>query len=444
MIFAATVIKFIDTDDEPPQDRLETVRQIFVEAGSDSPYSALDTLYHQILSMRSIKWEKVQPILRLLVTPHEYLASLRDEDDTDTPWRSPANIARLLGVQEAQILVTLHKLHSVLRFRSDNDDNYDDVDDDNDNDSYNYDDDDGYNVYIAHATFTEFLGDRCRSAKFYTPKMTQSEYCELLAMFSLRTLSDLAHNYPPYHIGSFTEAMSSWEKEFRTMDGQVRTLVLWGWTYWKDVTSPLSLDLVEALCSLDIYHFIGIWYRDNFDLERLQADLKRDIHLEEQIKLAKSRESMPRQFIERLELLQGIEALTLAFLPDTRGNSVFWWIRLAEQCCWRPPARVPSLDMVGAFLPRDSRPQGFLVLPPDSSRYGMSVPGHWITASITKGNFELESKLYDAANWRSNDEKKRILLEDIRNNTSYSVSKGIVEPSQGASENGSGAASKAP
>ncbi|EEB91176.1 hypothetical protein MPER_10505 [Moniliophthora perniciosa FA553] len=68
-IFAATVIKYIDTDDELPQDRLATILCTYVERESDSPYSDLDLLYHQILSTCR-RWEKVQAVLCLLVSPH--------------------------------------------------------------------------------------------------------------------------------------------------------------------------------------------------------------------------------------------------------------------------------------------------------------------------------------------------------------------------------------
>ncbi|KAK7026694.1 hypothetical protein VNI00_015567 [Paramarasmius palmivorus] len=190
MIFAVTVIKYIDTREELPQDRLETVRQIFVEADTDSPYSVLDLLYHQILSTCG-KWDKVQCVLRLLVTPHQPLHELhRHIGDSNVAWRSPAMIGLFLDVQEARVRVMLDKLHSVLRIPSDEEHDSRRTNGSNDSHFNKHPD----NVYIAHATFTEFLGDRCRSAQFYTPIMTQSEYCELLSMFSLRHLSELADN----------------------------------------------------------------------------------------------------------------------------------------------------------------------------------------------------------------------------------------------------------
>ncbi|KAK7026688.1 hypothetical protein VNI00_015561 [Paramarasmius palmivorus] len=412
MIFAVTVISYVDTRDDPPQDRLATVRHIFVKDGTDSPYSALDTLYHQILSTCGSKWEEVQPILRLLVT-HEYPGSPEDRVFDHTPWRSPAMIAFCLGVSEARVQVTLEKLHSVLLIHSDEEDNIN-------------------HVSIAHATFTEFLSDCCRSAGFYTPKMTQSEHCEILALFSLRTLRDLAHEYPPYHIHSFAEAMLLWEKKWKGINtGSLRTLVLNGWSLWRSITSPLSPDLVKVLSNLDIYHFISLWHQDWFNRHHWEVtfagDLKGGIHLEEQIELAKSRESMPREFTERLKLFEGIDVMNLAFPSDTTGNFVFWGTRWAEQCCWRPLA-VSSLNMVDAFLPRGSASNGFLVLPSDSSHCEMSVPEDWIIASITKENSELELELYDAINWRGAcDEERYMLLGDIRNNTSFTVANDIVQ-----------------
>ncbi|KAK7033676.1 hypothetical protein VNI00_012676 [Paramarasmius palmivorus] len=417
MIFAATIIKFIDSDDEPPQDRLETVRQIFVEVGSDSPYAALDALYHQILSTCG-KWDKVQPVLQLLVTPHSY-------HDTRTPWRSPAMIARFLDVREAQVLVTLDKLHSVLRIPSGNGDEHPE------------------NVYVAHATFTEFLGDCSRSAEFYTPKMSESEYCEFVALFSLRTLSDLAHHYPPYHIHSFADATLVWEGKWDDINIPLQRLVMDGWTYWAGSTFPLSINLVKALSDFDPYHFICLWFREQFTqfLGRIisQADSSMFGYItrpETRIELAKSRESLlPRQFIESLELLEGIEVLNLAFPPDTEGNLVFWGTRWMEQWLRRPPA-ISSLTLVDAFLPpRWSASHGFLVLPPDSPHCRISALKDWIIVPIMKmkENSELESRVYydlyaqGCGRWQQSwDVILHAFLEDIRNSTNYTISKGIV------------------
>ncbi|EEB94938.1 hypothetical protein MPER_06172, partial [Moniliophthora perniciosa FA553] len=95
-IFAATVIKFIDTRDESPQDRLDAVLRIYVEHGSDSPYSDLDLLYCQILSTCQ-RWGKVQ---------------------LDASWRSVTIIEGLLNLEQG---------------------------------------DDMSDITVAHASFTEFL-----------------------------------------------------------------------------------------------------------------------------------------------------------------------------------------------------------------------------------------------------------------------------------------------
>ncbi|KAK7026687.1 hypothetical protein VNI00_015560 [Paramarasmius palmivorus] len=435
VIFAATVIKYIDTRDELPQMRLERIRLIFVKADTESPYSALDLLYHQILSTCG-KWEQVRPILRLLVTPHDYPYHLHMDDD-NTSWRSPGMIARFLGVQEAQVQVTLEKLHSILRIPLDKEK------------CSNNNNDDG-NIYIAHATFTEFLGDRCRSLKFYTPKLTQSEYCEFLAIFSLQTLADLACRYPPYHIQSFTEAMLSWEQKWEGINTQLlQTLVLLGWRSWEKATFPPSLVLVEALSNLDVYHFIGLWHRDWFNRHRSEVtfvvDLREQIGLKKQIELAKSRESMPRQFIEKLEILDDIEQLNLAFPPHTEGNFVFWWTRWAENCCWTRSDSSRTLEDI--FLPRSSLSQKFLVLSADSSHHRMLVPEDWIIVPIMKENSELEQRLYDVLQFDSRSDlygKERIFLEDVRNHTHYSVTKRIVaETVKEAPEDRSGAFSQA-
>ena len=62
-------MNYIDTFDERPQDRLETILR--VEPGDlpdQSPYPALDVLYRQILS-KCLHW-KVHSILRFLLSPY--------------------------------------------------------------------------------------------------------------------------------------------------------------------------------------------------------------------------------------------------------------------------------------------------------------------------------------------------------------------------------------
>ncbi|ESK90285.1 nacht and wd40 domain-containing protein [Moniliophthora roreri MCA 2997] len=162
-IFASTVTKYIDTRGERPQDRLDTVLRIYVDRGADSPYSDSDLLYRQILSTCH-KWESVQPILRLLVThgrPWTMLGYNFNYSDESIHWRSSETIALFLNLKMGVVEAILSSLHSVLQMPRD-----DDFDSD---------------IYITHASFTEFLSDPNRSGEYYTPEMPESEYFDFIA-----------------------------------------------------------------------------------------------------------------------------------------------------------------------------------------------------------------------------------------------------------------------
>ncbi|EEB93250.1 hypothetical protein MPER_08123 [Moniliophthora perniciosa FA553] len=128
-------------------DCLNAVLRIRVVVGSKSPYSELDLLYQHIMSTCLEKWEKVQPVLRLLVTPYP-----DDLDDLDINMRSPAMIERLLTLKKGEVATLLSTLHSVLQIPED------DVSD----------------IYIMHASFSEFLSDVNRSANYHSPPLRET------------------------------------------------------------------------------------------------------------------------------------------------------------------------------------------------------------------------------------------------------------------------------
>ncbi|EEB94096.1 hypothetical protein MPER_07153 [Moniliophthora perniciosa FA553] len=186
-IFAATVIKYIDTHDERPQDRLDTILRIYINSESDSPYSDLDVLYRQIL-LTCHRWEKVQPVLRLLVTPHRTPGTVLQRNIS---WRSPETIAHLLGLKMGEVETILSRLHSVLEIPED---------------------DSKCDIRIAHASFTEFLSDSNRSREYHAPEMTKSEYFDHVSTLLLHTLSTLEPHYPPRQLQSNrTKAFPLWE-----------------------------------------------------------------------------------------------------------------------------------------------------------------------------------------------------------------------------------------
>ncbi|KAK7041824.1 hypothetical protein VNI00_009113 [Paramarasmius palmivorus] len=254
-IFAVTVVKYLDTDDELPQDRLDTIMRIYTDAGSESPYSALDALYHQILSSCH-KWERVQGILRLLVTPHQ---PLQGGERSDTfVWRSPKFISLLLNIQSMYWQPFSFRLHSVIL-----------IPDSRGDGGRGMFDNPSIPIVIAHASFSEFLSDSNRSGPFHTPKMTVPEYCDCVATTLIRELSAFAISYPFYHLQSFADALSLWFEMVWHAEGFVKfSCESWD-RYCLKVVSP-SANLLCELEKLDIYPVIAmsVAFKKGLPLER--------------------------------------------------------------------------------------------------------------------------------------------------------------------------------
>ncbi|KAK7043050.1 hypothetical protein VNI00_008788 [Paramarasmius palmivorus] len=193
-VFAVTVINFVDTSDELPQDRLEMV--LGTESGDvhDSPYPDLDMLYRQIVS-RCRHWEKIRPILRLLLSSHPEVAASLGGTHATIKWRSPS------------IITGLFKLKP---------------------------EDPDLEIHIVHASFTEFL----------------LKYCELTAVFLLRTLALYTSQYPLYCPPGepFHTTLARWQARCSTIEDD--SLLLYACRSWPSyccrVTSP-SADLRAGL-----------------------------------------------------------------------------------------------------------------------------------------------------------------------------------------------------
>ncbi|EEB93812.1 hypothetical protein MPER_07488, partial [Moniliophthora perniciosa FA553] len=140
--------------------------RIYVDRDSDSPYSDLDLLYHEVLSHCRERWEKAQPVLRLLAT-------------------------RRYGIHgKGEVGMLLSRLHAVLNIPGDGDSD----------------------IHIAHASFNEFLSDKHRSANYHTPEMSEKEYEHLVATCLLHNLSTLSSHYPPSHPQcDFVATFKSWK-----------------------------------------------------------------------------------------------------------------------------------------------------------------------------------------------------------------------------------------
>ncbi|EEB90778.1 hypothetical protein MPER_10971 [Moniliophthora perniciosa FA553] len=258
-IFAATVIKYIDTDDELPQDRLGTILRIYVERESGSPYSDLDLLYHQVLSTCR-RWEKVQAVLRLLVTPPDKPSYVQYSDNIS--WRSSEMVALLLNLRKGEVETILSRLHSVLQIPE----------------SGGRD-----NIRIAHASFTEFLSDANRSGEYHTPKMSHSEYFDCVAVLLLRTLSTPKQHYPPRQSEpDLTKTLSVWKDMVQKTWGDLMNYSFSNWyRYCKVVQSP-SLDLLAAIGEFDPYLFMAAYA---FHGIIMNLDIWRDIFVWAKVRL---------------------------------------------------------------------------------------------------------------------------------------------------------------
>ncbi|ESK90274.1 NWD2 protein [Moniliophthora roreri MCA 2997] len=395
--FVVTVIKYIDTGDDQPQDRLNTILRIRGEGESDSPYSALDLLYHQILSTCS-EWEKVYSILRLLVTPHE-TAGLHLERIS---WRTPAMITLLLNFREGEVTTLLSRLHSVLQIP----------------------DDDDSTIRIAHASFTEFLRDPHRSGGHHTPMMTKSEYCDCVATLLLRTLSGLTPHYPPYHPQSFATALSLWESRLWRADDLVGFSCYW-YQYCTKVESP-SPELITELGRLDPYSVLAMMvYYNSF----VRSCCWRDV-----IAWSKSIAKSTGRSIEALESFP--LQFKIAFPPGTLRRVAFWFtFKLETFLGGSGSLNQFQTDFLQALYSVEEPPlplpfgesRDVLILPADSNtpdRPNVLLEG-WLIARVTKTNGEVFDRICSALNHRENG--LGLLLDDILKDACETVTQNLIE-----------------
>ena len=147
-IYAATVIKFVgaDTDFRTPEERLEIIfNPSPIQA---SPFSELDRLYTQILSVYPDSEVLVHTLGVILV-----LEALLSYSVT------PAIIAVMVGFGQAKLHMVLRALQSVTEIRDEP--VFDDADDNEPN---------GTNiqrVILSHRSFHDFLTDRARSGPYF-------------------------------------------------------------------------------------------------------------------------------------------------------------------------------------------------------------------------------------------------------------------------------------
>jgi len=147
-IYAATVIKFIDSDTDfrTPEEKLKIILKPGPMQGS--AFSELDVLYTQILSLFPDPEVLVLTlgVILVLEVPHVHM-------------NSPAMIALITGFGEAKVHLVLRALRSIMEIQTDP--VFDDPDDNESN---------GTNirwVKLCHRSFHDFLTDRIRSGPYF-------------------------------------------------------------------------------------------------------------------------------------------------------------------------------------------------------------------------------------------------------------------------------------
>ncbi|KAJ7466870.1 hypothetical protein FB451DRAFT_1483661, partial [Mycena latifolia] len=157
-LYASTIIKFVDDKDFRPTDRLGVILGITaLDAGSGSPFSALDQLYTQILSDVPARPQ----VVRILT----FVAAGLQHSTVGIP-----KIEQLLQLRSGDVRLTLRRLQSVIELPLTED----------------------APLTVHHASFLDFLWDPLRSGTFCASTF---EHRADLARHVLTALSN-AHTDP--------------------------------------------------------------------------------------------------------------------------------------------------------------------------------------------------------------------------------------------------------
>ncbi|KAI3619128.1 nwd2 [Moniliophthora roreri] len=155
-IYAATVIKFIDNEYSNPCTQLEQVLHPTVRRNleTSSPFHDLDILYHQILSSNPHR-SKVRDVIWTLILLGPRMSL------------TPEIIEVFLFLPKGDVISTLRGMHSILNVRGPRDE-----------------------IQIFHASFSDFLRDKSRSAYFFLgSELEQNSFlacrtCRILERYS--------------------------------------------------------------------------------------------------------------------------------------------------------------------------------------------------------------------------------------------------------------------
>ncbi|KAK7029464.1 hypothetical protein VNI00_014497 [Paramarasmius palmivorus] len=371
-IFAVTVMKYLESDDVLPTERLEEILRIRADDLPESPYPDLDLLYHQIL-LACRNWDDVRKVLRLLITipniDHSeffapYILSFRG--------RIPCSaecIATILAFEAVKVEILLYKLHAVIAVPMD-----------------------GREViHIPHASFTEFLSDPMRSRDYHVEQHAESDYRDLVAQAFLRVLSPCNISKPPPFLQD-TWDFPSISLSLFSVFHLVQTL-----------TSP-SAGLLAALDQFDPYSFatglLMTWAAtgshcayDTFD------SWTKSIHWAKAL-----RTRAPRTFLVKMETF--LNAFCIGS-PDASSSQLYSTMAFLEGALYKPQSLLGyyiCIRLTGMV----SGGGNIHVLP-----VGQNQSPSWSIVTITRKNGEAIAKLLASLVNCS----EFALVRDIRNGT---------------------------
>ncbi|KAK7043068.1 hypothetical protein VNI00_008806 [Paramarasmius palmivorus] len=401
-IFAVTVINYVDTLDERPQDRLDTILSIEPGNIQNSPYPPLDSLYRQILSTCR-DWDKIRPILQLLVTPHP---TLRHAHNNHLSWNSPSIITGLFKLKPGEVEMLLSRLHSVVNVP-----------------------DDAYsNIRILHASFTEFLLDSARSEQYCITRYSKTEYCDLVAVLLLSTLSSFTAMYTPY---------CTFEQPFGDMFGRWCTAA----------TNRTRLEGISALTCLDYCLPIecpspGLRVElDKFDpcstSSMVMTIVNRDILKKfavwrDCLAWAKSLEELiPHTFVERMEMF--LDSCYIGFAQETLRQRVLRTTFEAE-CAFAGLSAFEADDVVAfateyyqQWWTEGLKDGGFNpLLLPATADPGQIFPEDWVVLHATKGNGIMLRRVYDRCRL-FNLQGRQVFDNDVTHDTTESLGYNLIK-----------------
>ncbi|KAK7036651.1 hypothetical protein VNI00_011584 [Paramarasmius palmivorus] len=400
-IFASTVIKYIDTLDELPQDRLETI--LMTKPNKEiqgSPYPDLDILYRQILSACPA-WDKVSTILRLLVTPHPNLRGILTQD---IHWHSPLVIAGLFKLKWGQVETLLSRLHAVLHVPEE---------------AYSP-------IYILHASFTEFLLGSARSGEYCVQQYSEAEYCDHVTVLLLHTFSSFATWYPIYHISKDSRAFGTLSDEWQNRVRSDDILLHFAITYWPDYRRRVQFPSANLLAELEKFDpcLVGdLTVFSSYNIALVFSDWK------DCVAWAKTLgEKAPVTFIKRMD--DFFQACHIAYSPTTwRMHAVRRTFSVECGFCtfdiWQD--REEILDIVckyfqGWWNDSESNEHGgfYGLLFPSTYNLVEVLPKNWVTDHATQFNGDILRKMYYIR--KSLDEDARGVFDsDIIYNTLESI-----------------------